>query len=412
MDYKEIHPVSQVSGSVAISGAKNSALLILAAVVLLDKPVLLNRIPDISDVRKMCDILNMLNIKVRWMGHDALLIDPSEVRFNDLMAEVCGEIRTSVLFLGVLLGKFGQAKLRMPGGCQLGPRPINFHISAMERMGAKTTQEGVHVSGTLIAPHQASVVSFKRSTVTGTANAILCAVSLPHPVLIQGAALEPELDDLINFLVQAGARIKREGQDIRVEGGQPLETQSYRVMPDRIEAGTFLIAGAILGGEVTVADIIPQHLLAVVEALKQSGADIEVGEQSVSLKMSRPPKPVSITAREYPHFPTDLQPQWCVLSLVSEGESTIEDHVFPERFDHMDELKKIGARYTKSAHGVTIQGGVQLLGGEMYAANLRSAAALVLGALSARSPSKVVRISVLNRGYPGFFLKINNILSD
>lgn len=411
MDYKEIQPVAKVSGTVAICGAKNSALLLLAAVLLMDGKVLLERVPGISDVKKMCDILAMLNVKVRWVGDDALFIDPSEAQYQDLMAEVCGEIRTSVLFLGVLLGRFKKAKLRMPGGCQLGPRPINLHIQAMEAMGATIEQEGLHVSGDM-DNKKPSVVSFAQSTVTGTANAILCAVSLSQPVTIEGAALEPEIDDLINFLVQAGANIVRHGRNIQICGGNRLETKCYRVMPDRIEAGTFLIAATILGGEVTVDDIIPQHLLAVIDALRRVGAVVDVGESHVSLKMTQKPKAIDIAAKEYPYFPTDLQPQWCVLSIISQGQSCIEDHVFPERFDHMDELKKIGAKFTKCPRGVVISGGSRLAGGSMYAGNLRSAAALILGALSATSPSKIVQISVLNRGYPHFFLKINNILSS
>ncbi len=411
MDYKEILPAGQLAGTVAISGAKNSALLLLAATVLLDKPVILNRVPDISDVRKMCDILGLLNVKIRWMGDDALLIDPTDIQYSDLKGEVCGEIRTSVLFLGSLLGKLGRVKLRAPGGCRLGPRPINYHVSAMEAMGAEVVQEGQYVSATL-EHTKSAVVNFPRSTVTGTVNAILCAVSIKHLTLIHGAALEPEIDDLIGFLVQAGAKITRAGHTIEVIGGFPLATSSYRVMPDRIEAGTFLIAGAILGGDLVVADVVPQHLNAVISALKQAGAEIEVGESTVSLKMMQKPCAVNIIAREYPFFPTDLQPQWCVLSIIAKGDSTIVDSVFPERFDHMHELEKIGAKYKKNAEGVVIQGGLQLDGGSMYAGNLRSAAALVLGAMSARLPSKIVQISILNRGYPGFFLKINNILSD
>lgn len=411
MNSRDIFPIGKVSGFVPISGAKNSALLLLAAVALMKKPVVLNRMPDISDVHKMCDMLGLLNVKIKWVGSDALFLDPSDVKYCDLRVEACGAIRTSVLFLGVLLGRFGEANLRVPGGCEFGPRPINFHVEAMEALGAQVEQDGAYVTATL-NQHSGGKVSFKRSSVTGTANAILCAVSLNTESIIEDAALEPEIDDLIGFLNQAGAKIQRLGRMIVVKGGEELTGTTYSVMPDRIEAGTFLIAAAVLGGKVTVGEVIPEHMSALISALRQAGADVLVEGKSVTVQMQARPCPVDIVAKEYPGFPTDLQPQWCVLAALARGTSQIVDAVFPSRFDHMAELEKMGVKFTKVHQGVSIEGVESLSGASLYAKNLRSAAALVLSGFVARGKTNIIRISEINRGYPTFFLKIKDILSS
>ena len=410
MEERVVESVGKLCGTVPVSGAKNSSLLLLAASVLCEKAYVLDQMPRISDVEKMREILLFLNIKSRWVGQNALFIDPSEAKNRALTSSMCAEVRTSVLFLGALLGRFKQASVGIPGGCNLGPRPIDYHLKAMGELGAKVNANARGVSASL-EKEQDAEICFERPTVTGTANVILAAVSLNAKTVILGAVLEPEIDDLIAFLQQSGADVARDGSTITVCGGKRLQGSHYTVMPDRIEAGTYLIATAILGGDVTISGIKPIYLHEVLECLRKVGANIEEGGKAIRIQMASRPKALDIVAREYPGFPTDLQPQWCVLSALSDGSSMIKDTVFPSRFDHMAELKKLGIRYREIEGGVVIEGVDSIEGQTLYARNLRSAAALVLGGMAASGKSKVLNITELNRGYPDFFLKINNILS-
>lgn len=411
MEERVVESTGKLCGTVAISGAKNSSLLLLAASAVCQKAFVIDQMPRISDVEKMRDILLYLNVKTRWVGQNALFIDPSKIQARALPSSMCAEVRTSVLFLGVLLGRFKKASIGIPGGCNLGPRPIDFHLKAMEDLGAKVDADAHGVSANLMMDRDV-IVSFEKPTVTGTANVILASVSLNAKTVIQGAVLEPEIDDLIAFLKQSGADITREGATITIFGGKKLEGGHYSVMPDRIEAGTYLIATAVLGGDVTISGISPVYLQKVLSCLREVGAHIEESERAVRIVMVNRPRSLDVVAKEYPGFPTDLQPQWCVLSALSEGKSVIKDMVFPSRFDHMAELQKLGVKFRKLESGVVIEGVDSIAGQTLYARNLRSAAALVLGGMAASGKSKVVNISELNRGYPDFFLKINNILSD
>lgn len=410
MEAKEVESSGQLVGSVPIGGAKNSALLLLAASVVMKKPFTLFNVPDIVDVAKMCEILERLNITTHW-DEGALRIDPTSVEYCPLDCALSQEVRTSVLFLGGLLGRFKEAVIATPGGCDLGPRPIDLHLMAMESFGASIQSQPQRVEAKL-GKFESTSIRFKKATVTGTANAILCAVSLPIETVMTNCALEPEIDDLITFLNASGADIKREGSQLRIQGGRSMTGADHHVIPDRIEAGTFLIAAAAMGGDVIVGPVNPGHMTAVIEALMQTGADIEVTERAIRLKMDKRPQAVSIVAKTYPGFPTDLQPQWGFLASVSEGVSIIRDTVFAKRFDHMPQLAKLGVVYRSLEQGIEVQGVDKLIASEMTAGNLRSAAALVLGAMYAQGKSKILNIKELSRGYPGFFLKINNILND
>lgn len=408
MDAKLVSHIRSVNGSVPISGAKNSALLILAATLLAKEPVLLNRVPDIQDVRFMLDVLELLGMKIRWFGPAVVYFDPSDIQYKDLNTEVCGKIRASILFLGVMLGRFSKVSLRLPGGCNLGPRPIDRHIDVLTQLGADFKQMGHSIIASKLKDG-ASEVSFSNPTVTGTANAILYAVCQDSDVVIKNAALEPEIDDLISFLQALGAKVSRMGGMIAIKGGATLGGCHYDIIPDRIEAGTFLIAGAVLGGKIEVEEVIPQNLDVVLKALQAVGADIRTSDNHISLEMKGRPVAHNIVATEYPGFPTDLQPQWCVLSAISEGESVILDRVHPERFDHMEQLAQLGVKYDSVESGVRIYGVDQLHGSEVYAKNLRSAAALVISGYVAKGQTNIVKISELGRGYPGFFEKIKNL---
>lgn len=405
---KVIMPAKKIHGSVVVSGAKNSALLLLAASVLATDIVVFKNVPRIADVDKMCAILRALNIKTSWLEDTVLQIDPRGIVYADLDLDVCGEIRTSILFMGALLGRFGRIGLRLPGGCSLGPRPINFHIKAMRAMGATVVESGVRLEGVLQGS-QDSEICFEKNTVTGLVNTLLCAATRHATTVIKRCAIEPEIDDCILFLNKIGARIERKGADIVVQKGDMSGGAQHSVLPDRIEAGTFLILTAAVGGVIVLKSVDPSHMTVLLDKLKEVGAGIKVGSHSIALVMKKRPIACDIDAMPYPGFPTDLQPQWGVLAAVSKGVSTITDHVYPARFDHMVALEKMGAIYREFEGMVQVEGVLSLKGCDVYAKNLRSAAALVIAAKLAKGSSNIHDIEHLYRGYQFFFEKIEQL---
>ncbi|MDC3180528.1 UDP-N-acetylglucosamine 1-carboxyvinyltransferase [Gammaproteobacteria bacterium] len=408
MDCVDLSPVKQIEGHIVANGAKNSVLLLMAASVLAKKHVVLTRVPKIKDVEMMCLLLNSLSIKTSYLSSDVLLIDATYAAYADLTGYECQEVRTSLLFLGGMLGRFGKVKLRTPGGCNLGKRPIDFHLNAMKMMGAEVqVKDGVIHAKSL---NQGDcVVDFPKSTVTGTANAILAAVNRQGETHIHGAVLEPEIDDLIAFLSKLGVDIRRLGILIVINGGVETRSIEHAVMADRIEVGTYLIATAIIGGKLKVSGVNPGVLSEVLRNLKLVGAKIETTENSIEIEMTQRPKAIDIITGPYPAFPTDLQPQWSVLSAVSEGVSCIQDQIYKQRIDHFEELNKMGANCQASPGGAVITGVDQLYGAKVVARSLRSAAAMALAGLKAEGITKVLNISYLYRGYEGFFDKIKCI---
>lgn len=408
MNNIDISPVAGIDGQLEVSGAKNSVLLLLASTVLAEGVVVLNRVPRIADVDKMCELLNVLNIKTSFTSSDSLLVDPTNIQYADLTGYQCGDIRTSVLFLGAMLGRFGRVKLRMPGGCNLGKRPIDLHIRAMEMMGATVrVNDGILEAKTFMRGD--SVVEFTKPTVTGTANAILAAARRQGETHIESAVLEPEIDDLLALLKRMGVEARRMGTQIVVEGGVQPGEAAHTVMPDRIEAGTFLIATAIMGGELTLQQIDPNLLTEPLRCLRKVGAEIIETADTITIKMHQRPKAMDVMTGPYPAFPTDLQQQWSVLAAISEGSSCIHDPIFPERTDHFEELNKMGAKCRLIPGGSIVNGVPFLTGATITARSLRSAAAMALAALSARGKSRILQINYLNRGYVKFFDKIKNI---
>lgn len=404
-------PIGKVDGEIRISGAKNSSLLLLAASVLATNKVVLENLPLLEDVKKMCEILNLLNVKTKWIRPQVLEIDPSNVQYQDLDIDVCSEIRTSLLFVGIMLGRFGKVRVKSPGGCRLGPRPINFHIEAMREMGAEIVDNGDYVEGTLSISKDA-YIHFGKVTVTGLVNAMFCAVTRNAETVIRNCALEPEVDDCIEFLLKLGANIRRIGSTVVIKGGKIGGGARHAVIPDRLEAGTFLIMATMVGGSLTVRDVIPDHMQSTLEKLREAGAEIIEGEDSISLKMSKRPKACDILACPYPGFPTDLQPQWCALSAISSGRAKIVDLIYPGRFDHMLELERMGVKYDKFDRGVLITGVEKLSGSYLVAKNLRSAAALILAALVADRPTEVQNLNHLLRGYEEFFEKLAQVSEE
>lgn len=403
-----IEPVERIEGAISISGAKNSSLLLLAAVVLATEKVVIDNIPPLADVKKMCRILQALNVRVKWLECNKLEIDPSAIEYKDLDFDICGEIRTSILFVGVMLGRFGRVKVQSPGGCKLGQRPVNFHIDAMREMGADISDNGKIISGSLSGSKDAEI-RFGKISVTGVVNALFCAVTRDAKTVIRNCALEPEVDDCILLLRGLGSDIKRMGSTIIIQGGKIGGGLHHTVIPDRIEAGTFLILTAMVGGRVELKGVKPQYMQSLIEKLRGVGAKIEVGSSSILLEMNSRPIGVDIVASPYPGFPTDLQPQWSALATISQGSAKIVDTVYSSRFDHLYELEKMGARFEKFENGVIISGVDKLFGAQTCARNLRSAAALIIAAKVALGSSKIESVSHLDRGYYDFFGKLSQV---
>ncbi len=389
-------------GTAQVSGAKNAALPILAATILAHEPVIIHRAPDVTDVNTLSLLLGTLGVEVK-RGLDGALrvhtVDSAPCCANDSLVR---RMRASFCVLGPLVARRGRAKVSLPGGCNLGTRPVDLHLSGLEALGADVRIEHGYVlaSARRLRGARINVRGPHGPTVTGTANLLMAATLADGVTVLDGAALEPEVVDLGQFLNKLGAKITGLGTPtIRVEGVQRLTGGEHTVIPDRIEAATLLIAAAITFGDVTVQGAQPDHLAAVLDVLGEAGCQITTGENYVRLETSCRPASFCAIARPYPGVPTDVQAQLMALAAVAQGTSRIRDEVFPDRFWHVAELNRLGARITRSGCQASIAGARMLTGARVIASDLRASAALVLAALAARGTSVVERIDHLDRGY-------------
>jgi UDP-N-acetylglucosamine 1-carboxyvinyltransferase len=402
MDCLRITGGVPLDGTVRASGSKNAALPIMAGSILATGPVSLERVPDLADVDTLSLLLSRLGLEVS-REHDGTL-HLITVDSAPTLAEygLVRRMRASFCVLGPLVARRGRAVVSLPGGCNLGTRPVDLHLAGLSALGAKIRIEHGYVIATAreLRGAEIDLRGPLGSTVTGTANVMSAAVLARGRTVITSAAVEPEIVDLGRFLIAQGARIDGLGTSaIEIDGVDELRGTSYRIIPDRIEAATLLIAAAITGGRATVRDVEPAHLVAVLEALSESGADIEVQRDAVSLRMSGRPRSAHLAARTYPGVPTDLQAQFMALACVAEGTSQVRDFVFPDRFRHVDELARLGARIARSGGLATVDGVGRLSGAVVTASDLRASAALVLAGLNAEGETVVRRANHLDRGY-------------
>lgn len=386
-------------GEISIHGAKNSVLPILAAATLCCTPCVLHNCPQIEDVLHTTEILRRLGCKVRCAG-GTIQIDPRGMQNREIPGDLAGKMRSSVVFLGAILTRFGQARIPMPGGCPLGARPIDLHLRALRRMGAEIEQQ----DGLLLCRAEqlhGCTVELPFPSVGATENAILAALGCPETVTVCNAAREPEITDLIRFLQSAGAEI--EGADtsrIRIRGGAKLYGTTYTIMPDRIETATYLCAAAACGGDVVLKHCRPEHLAAVLEVLRESGCRIRQSRDAVALSGSGElTAPEEIVTRPYPGFPTDAQAPMMAAMLRAKGVSRWTETIFEDRYHHVRELRKLGAGIELCGRCAQVCGGSSLHGARMKAEDLRGGAALVIGALSAQGESRIYGIEHLRRGY-------------
>ena len=410
MDKIRIHGGRPLSGSIKISGSKNSALPILAATLLTKEPCTIRRVPDLSDTNYMLQILKHLGAEVE-RASGTVHIAPVKI---DSVApyDVVRRMRASVCVIGPLLGRCKEATVSLPGGCVIGDRPIDLHLKGFEALGAAVRVEGGNIK--VFAPKLKGAVIDLRGkfgpTVLGTDNVMMAAVLGDGTTVIDGAAQEPEVVDLANFLNKMGAKIEGAGtKRIIVEGVKELHGAEHDIIPDRIEAGTFLVAGAIAGKGVTIKRADPTHLTAVIDALQTCGFRVAVDEKSVSVAPNGVAKPLELATECYPGFPTDMQAQMCALLSTTLGQSSITENIFPQRYMHVAELKRMGAQVELEGATARIEGVDQLLGAPVMASDLRASAALVLAGLKAEGVTEVSRVYHIDRGYEHLDEKLSEL---
>jgi UDP-N-acetylglucosamine 1-carboxyvinyltransferase len=398
---------------VRISGAKNAVLPIMTATLLADGPVTISNVPHLHDVTTTLELLGRMGVDLVVDERMNITIDARSITSFSAPYELVKTMRSSILVLGPLLSRFGQADVSLPGGCAIGSRPVNLHIKGLQALGARIEVE----NGTI----KARVERLKGTrlvmdlvTVTGTENLMMAAALARGTTLIENAAREPEVVDLADCLIAMGARIEGAGTDtIEIEGVDELHGTHYSVLPDRIESGTFLVATAMTGGHVRIKGAAPQTMDAVLQALRETGAEISLGEDWVELDMAgRRPQSVSVRTAPYPAFPTDMQAQFTALNVIAQGTGTITETVFENRFMHVQELQRMGAAIQLEGNTAIIKGVARLTGAPVMATDLRASASLVLAGLVARGETLVDRIYHLDRGYECIEEKLAQLGAD
>lgn len=403
MDVIRIQGGTPLTGSVKVSGAKNAALPIFAATLLTDEPCVLHNVPNLSDMRFMMQIMEHIGAKIERIDNNSWRITAKEI---DPVApyELVRKMRASVCLMGPLVARLKKAEVSLPGGCVIGQRPIDLHIKGLARLGCQVTIKNgyVHLDGSKLKGTRVFMGGRHGSTVTGTANLVMAAVLTPGITRIESAACEPEIDDLCHMLVKMGAQIAGIGSHtLTIKGVDKLSGCEHRVIPDRIEAGTFLIAAGITGGDILVEDAEAHHLGALLDKLEEAGMEISVFDE-LRIRAKAAPnglKPIDIITLPYPGFPTDLQAQMCTLMTQCEGISIATDRIYPNRFMHVPEMQRMGADIAIENNSAIIKGPVPLSGAPVMASDLRASIALVLAAIVAEGESWIQRVYHIDRGY-------------
>ncbi|MEN8178612.1 MAG: UDP-N-acetylglucosamine 1-carboxyvinyltransferase [Pseudomonadota bacterium] len=400
MDKLIIRGGNSLSGEVRIAGAKNAALPILAATLLADGPMMVSNVPHLNDITTTMELLGRMGVYLVVDEKMNIESDTSTIKHFHAPYELVKTMRASILVLGPLLARFGQADVSLPGGCAIGSRPVNLHIDGLRAMGAEITVENGYIRARCKRLHGARIV-MDIVTVTGTENLMMAAALAEGTTLIENAAREPEVVDLANCLNKMGARITGAGSSvITIEGVDQLKGTDYRVMPDRIETGTFLVAAAMTRGKIKVRDTEPALVDAVLQKLREAGAEIECGDDWISLDMhGKRPLAVDVHTAPYPAFPTDMQAQFTAMNSIAEGVGVITETIFENRFMHVQELQRMGAKIRLEGNTAICTGVEQLTGAPVMATDLRASASLVLAALVAEGETLVDRIYHIDRGY-------------
>jgi len=400
MDKLLIDGGQSLSGSVKISAAKNSVLPMLCASVMSSHgPVKLENVPHLQDVTTTTRLLTQMGVSVTMDEFMNINLDSSTIHNLYAPYDLVKTMRSSILVLGPLLAKYGEAKVSLPGGCAIGLRPVDMHIEALMRMGAEINVESGYITAKAKRLKGAQI-NFPKKTVTGTENIIMAASLADGYTQINNSANEPEISDLCIFLNKMGAKIKGYGTDsIEIEGVNSLNATSHKPLPDRIEAGTFMVAAVITRGDIEINNIVPEHSMAVIHKLKEAGADIKITDDSVRVIMKNRPKAVDIETNAYPHFPTDMQAQITALNTIAQGQSTVKENIFENRFMHVQELIRMGAKISVNENKAVVIGKDKLLAAPVMATDLRASASLILAGLAAEGTTEIGRVYHIDRGY-------------
>lgn len=391
-----------LAGELRISGAKNAALPILAATLLSETPVTVGNVPHLLDITTTLELLGRMGVGLTVDEKMNVEVDPSLIKSFVAPYDLVKTMRASILVLGPLVSRFGRAEVSLPGGCAIGGRPVNLHLQGLAQMGAEITVKNGYIHASAKRLRGCRLV-LDLVTVTGTENLMMAAALAEGTTIIENAAREPEVVDLARFLNMMGARIRGAGTDIlEIEGVERLSAggETYRVMPDRIEAGTYLVAAAMTGGKVRLKDVRPDIMDAVIQKLREAGAEVSLGEETIELDMlGARPKAVSLRTAPYPAFPTDMQAQFMALNAVAEGVGVITETIFENRFMHVQEMRRMGADITVESNTAIVRGKPLLNAAPVMATDLRASASLVLSALVAEGQTVVDRIYHIDRGY-------------
>ena len=397
-----------LKGEISCSGAKNAALPMIAATILSDEDIILKKLPYLQDITTMFELLGSMGAHILLNENMDFTITSNNLKEKEARYELVKTMRASILVLGPLVAKYGEAKIALPGGCAIGTRPVNYHLDALEQLGATITLKNGYIEASakkLIG----SKIKFDGITVTGTENIMMAACLAEGTTTLTNVAKEPEIIDLAEFLNKMGAKISGAGSDeITIEGVGRLHGTIHSIPADRIEAGTYLVAALVTKGEIKINGINPNRLIKVLDKLIETGANVETTENSITLTMNKDkPKPVDITTAPFPEFPTDMQAQFSVINALANGVSNIYETVFENRFMHVQELNRMGCNIQVNGNQAIIEGVDSLYGAEVMATDLRASASLILAGLCAKGETKVDRIYHIDRGYERIEEKLN-----
>jgi UDP-N-acetylglucosamine 1-carboxyvinyltransferase len=412
MDQLVIRGGKPLLGEVRVSGAKNAALPLMAAALLCEEPVQLDNAPCLVDVRTIARLLRHMGVEVEGDGRRSIRLCARDVTRPEAPYDLVKTMRASVLVLGPLTARFGRARVSLPGGCAIGPRPINLHLTGLERLGAtiRLDQGYVEVEARRL---KGARITFDLQTVTGTENLMMAAALAEGTTILENAACEPEVEDLARLLTVMGAKVEGAGTAaITIHGVPRLGGASHRIIPDRIEAGTFAVAAAITGGDITLRDCLPGHLEAVLAKLEEAGARVQMGPDSLRVAAAGRPRAIDVRTQPFPGFATDMQAQIMALMTIAEGRSLITEAVFENRFMHVNELLRFGADISIAGNTAVVQGVPSLVGAPVMATDLRASASLVLAGLAAQGRTVVSRIYHLDRGYEAIEHKLAALGAD
>ena len=414
MDKLLIRGRKELEGEFFASGAKNSALPVLAASLLADSPMKVGNLPHLNDVTTMIELLGSMGIDIMLNEDMDVYIDSSSIKNLNARYELVKTMRASILVLGPMLSKFSEAKVALPGGCAIGSRPVNLHIEAMRSMGANVVLEEGYIKAKSEGRLRGAEINFYPASVGATENVLMAAVLAEGETVINNAAKEPEVVDLANCLKKMGARIEGHGTDrIRVEGVKSLTGCDFNVMPDRVETATYLTAVTMTGGSIKIKGTRPDSVESVLHKLREAGAVIKSGNDWISLEMKNDrPNSTSLSTGPYPSFPTDMQAQFIALNSIAKGTATVTENIFENRFMHVQEIARMGGKISLKGNTAIIEGIKSLVGAPVMATDLRASASLVLAGLVAEGTTQIDRIYHIDRGYERIEEKLNILGAD